>query len=85
MFDYQGHERVVIPSAHGAHVDSRNHVLRGYQVGGFSNSRRPPMWSLFRIDDIERLTITDEHFAENPPGFRLRDKQIVIHCELDLV
>ena len=62
------------PAAHGIHKDTSNEVLRGYQVGGRSNSRQPPLWDLFLVDKILNLQITSRVFAEDPPFFSKNDK-----------
>lgn len=81
-FSYEGLLRIVIPTAHGRHVDTENLVLRGYQIGGFSSSRPLPVWSLFRQDSIELFLVLSEGFMDNPPGYVSRDKNIALCCEL---
>ncbi len=73
-FDYDGQPRVVRPAAYGTHKDTGNEVLRGYQVGGRSNSRQPPLWDLFLVDKIINLRVTSRVFAEDPPFYSKNDK-----------
>ncbi|SKB03143.1 hypothetical protein SAMN06295879_3667 [Agreia bicolorata] len=75
-FEYDGHARVVQPCAHGSHVTTGNNVVRGYQVGGTSNSRRPPLWDLFKLDKIHGLVVTARTFPTNPPGYVLNDSHM---------
>lgn len=81
-FSYDGHSRVVVPAAHGPHKTTGNSVFRGYQIRGTSGSRAVPLWDLFLEDKAVGLTVLDETFDENPPGYRPGDKHIRIHCEL---
>lgn len=75
-FTYDGHLRVVQPAAHGRHKDTGNEVLRGYQIGGGSNSRQPPLWDLFLVAKINSLTVTDRRFTANPPHYSQGDKHM---------
>ena len=81
-FVYDGHERVVIPAAHGTHVTTGNAVLRAYQIRGTSSTRPIPLWDLFLTDKMQHPQILDETFADDPPQFRRGDKHINICCEL---
>ena len=81
-FEYDGHQRIVEPAAHGSQVTTGNAVLRGYQVGGTSSSSTPPLWDLFLVDKIRSFKILDQSFSEIPPGYRQDDKHIDICCEL---
>lgn len=82
-FRYDGLPRVVVPAAYGLRVDTGELVLRGYQVGGRSSSRRLPCWGLFRIERMEAARATDEPFSETPPGYRTGDQHISpIYCQL---
>ena len=40
-----------------------NEVLRGYQVGGHSESGEPVGWKLFRVAEISNLVVTDKHLT----------------------
>lgn len=73
-FLYDGQPRIVRPAAHGIHKDTGNEVLRGYQVGGRSNSRTIPLWSLFLVNKIQNLVVTDRTFSTTLPGFSRKDK-----------
>lgn len=75
-FDYEGHPRVVIPAAYGAHVNTGNPVLRGYQVDGTSSSRMVPLWDLYRKDKMFNIRVLDRCFDELPPMYSRGDKYI---------
>jgi hypothetical protein len=77
-FDYDGQPRVVRPAAHGVHKDTGNQVLRGYQIGGRSNSRQPPLWDLFLVAKLDNLKVTTRTFSDNPPYYSKNDKAMSI-------
>lgn len=81
-FDYDGHHRVVEPAAHGPHVSSGNHVLRGHQVAGTGKTRAVPFWDLFLVSKMTNLQVTSTTFNSDPPGYVRGDKHIQVHCEL---
>ena len=81
-FTYHGHPRVVEPHAYGL-SRAKNEVLRCYQTDGTSRSGKVPPWRLMRVDQIEFLTMTVEHFAHMRSGYRKGDKRMsTIFCEL---
>src|SRR3569623_3550187 len=54
-FNYRGHVRTVEPHIYG--IDGKGHyALRGYQVGGGSESGQSVGWKLFHVDDIRSGT-----------------------------
>jgi hypothetical protein len=82
-FAYDGHSRIVIPTAYGTQSTTGNKVLRGYQIRGTSGSGVPPKWGLFLVDKITDFQILDEAIPFTPPGYSPGDKHISpIHCEL---
>ncbi|MFI5430208.1 hypothetical protein [Aeromicrobium sp. UC242_57] len=50
--------------------------LRGYQIGGRSNSIMPPFWTMFQVDRIAELVITTAVFPADPPGYPSGDQHI---------
>lgn len=81
-FSYDGHQRVVIPAAHGTHTSTGNAVLRGYQIRGTSGSGSGPLWRLFAVDKMIGLEVLQETFDANPTGYSRGDKDMNVHCEL---
>ena len=82
-FTYDGHDRVVIPAAHGRHATTGNSVLRAYQIGGTGKTGAVPSWRLFRQSKIVSPHLTGGTFTENPPGYRRDDAGISpIECQL---
>lgn len=60
-FYYKNQLRVVEPFCYGVSTKG-NDVLRGYQIGGYSESGPSPGWRLFRVEDMIAITITKESF-----------------------
>lgn len=75
-FSYDRQPRVVQPATLGLHRMTGRLSLRGYQVGGRSNSRTPPLWTMFSVDRIADLLITTAMFPADPPGYSNGDKHI---------
>lgn len=62
-FYYNGGNRIIEPFCYGIHKDTSNEVLRGYQIGGYSESGNPVGWKLFLVSDISHLVVTNDHFT----------------------
>ncbi len=79
-FYYGGGFRTVEPFCHGISTVG-NDVLRGWQIGGYSESGEPQGWKLFQVDTISHLTITDEVFEGRRPGYNPNDSaMLTIYC-----
>ena len=72
-FSYLRQHRIVQPAELGLHRVSGRLTLRGYQVGGRSNSRRPPFWMLFPADLLEDFLVSEQAFVDDPPDYRSGD------------
>jgi hypothetical protein len=58
---YDGFKRLIEPQCYGlSYAD--HEVLRGYQIGGGSNSRRESP-KLFEVEKMKKLRKTEQHFA----------------------
>jgi hypothetical protein len=68
-FTYQGHPRRVQPAAYGVGNRKGKETLHAYQVDGGSARGGIPHWRNFWVERIEDLTVLDEVFGPNPPGF----------------
>lgn len=71
-FTYQGRERRVQPAAYGIGNRKGKDTLHAYQIGGDSSRGGIPHWRNFHVEQIESLTVLDEVFGPNPPGFHER-------------
>ena len=80
-FVYGGLQRVVQPAAVGV-SRAGNEVLRCYQIaGGHVTSGHD--WDLVDLSKISSLKPTEEHFQDNPPGYRRGDKDMTkIYAQL---
>ena len=75
------HRRVVEPYAYGQ-TSRGNEALRGYQIGGTSESTIPG-WKLFVIERIGGLRRTDRSFNGNAPGYAHGDSALSpIYCRV---
>lgn len=82
-FVYEGLERVVIPAAYGVNNQTRNRLVRAYQVAGRDATRSIPAWSLFREELMVNGAILDETFDEAPPKYKRGDRAMdVIYAQL---
>jgi hypothetical protein len=80
-FHYDGLLRKVEPFCHGTSKRGKE-SLRGYQIGGASNSRNVPFWRLFTVAKMRGLSITNEHFTGSRPGYNPNDKDLTVHCNI---
>lgn len=81
--DAQGHihSRLVEPYAHGF-TRRGNEALRGYQIGGTSDSQIPE-WKLFLTDRMIGVIITDQPHDGAAPGYAHGDSDLdPIHCRV---
>ena len=59
-------------------------MLRGYQVGGFSEFGEPFGWKLYLVDEISKLEITDNNFRGDRKDYNPDDpmmKEIICGIE----
>jgi hypothetical protein len=68
-FTYEGLSRRVQPAAYGVGNRKGKETLHAYQVGGESKRGGVPHWRNFHVEKISSLTVLDEVFGPNPPGF----------------
>lgn len=83
QFYYNGGSRLVEPFCLGVHKDTGNEVLRGYQVGGYSESGEPVGWKLFRVAEISSLVVIGKHFSGVRGGYNPNDSVMqTIYCHV---
>lgn len=68
-FTYEGLSRRVQPAAFGVGNRKGKETLHAYQVGGESKRGGVPHWRNFHVDKMSAVTVLDEVFGPNPPGF----------------
>ena len=82
-FYYNGGIRLVEPFCYGIHKNTNNELLRGYQACGYSESGESNGWKLFLVDDISKLTITNNHFSGSREYYNPDDKAMTtIYCHV---
>ena len=82
QFQYDGGRRVVEPHCYGIST-AENHVLRAYQVSGYSQSGNPKGWKLFDIAKASQIEILPESFEGPRRGYdRFDDAMSQIFCRL---
>ena len=75
------HHRRVEPYAHGE-TTAGNAALRGYQIGGTSESEIPG-WKLFIVERMAGLRITEGTFAGSAPGYAHGDRHLnPLYCQV---
>lgn len=75
-FRYDGHSRIVAPSAYGFHISTGNEVFRGYQVEGTSKSRPVPLWDLFKPHKADGMIVLERRFDPALPEYQRDDAHI---------
>ena len=78
-FYYNDGFRTVEPFCYGVST-ANNEVLRGYQMGGYSESGNPQGWKLFRVSNISDITVTGECFDTIRPGYNPNDSAMTTIC-----
>lgn len=68
-FTYEGLSRRVQPAAFGVGNRKGKETLHAYQIGGESQRGGVPHWRNFHVDKMSAVTVLDEVFGPNPPGF----------------
>lgn len=68
-FTYEGHLRRVQPAAFGVGNRKGKETLHGFQVDGGSTRGGIPHWRNFHVEKMSALTVLDEVFGPNPPGY----------------
>ena len=61
-FYYRGGSRLVEPYCYGFHKKTGDEVLRGFQVGGFSEFGEPFGWKLYPVGEILGISITEKSY-----------------------
>jgi len=79
-FYYDGGFRLVEPFCYGLGT-SNTDLLRGYQLGGVSESHEFRGWKLFKVDEISSLSITEDSFENRLPDYNPNDSAMQqIYC-----
>uniref|UniRef100_UPI00404AC434 hypothetical protein n=2 Tax=Flavobacteriaceae TaxID=49546 RepID=UPI00404AC434 len=76
QFEYEGFTRIVEPFALGIHKTTNNTVLRAYQIGGYSESKRTIPWRLYDISLIKSFQLTNQKAENNREYYNPKDKDM---------
>ena len=60
-FYYYGKMRIVEPFCYGA-GEAGGHVLRAYQISGYSDQIPPIGWRLFNVSEMKDIALTQQRF-----------------------
>ena len=82
QFSYEGLSRTAELHCHG--ISKAGHeVVRAYQVGGYTNSGRVPMWRMYEVSKMSGIRQTGQTFAFNRPGYNPNDRAMIsVHCRI---
>ena len=80
-FDYDGESRTVEPHCYGLSTKG-NHVLRAYQVDGYSSSGDMG-WKMYDLGKTNNINILEDTFEKSRNGYNRGDKGMSdIYAEL---
>lgn len=82
-FGYGDGLRVVEPFCHGV-TGLGIEVLFGFQIAGYSRSRKPAGWRTFEETRMKGLRVTDEKFRPGQRDFHLETVPAIseVHCSV---
>ena len=72
-----GRERTIQPMVLGVNKNTKNMLLRGWHLEGWSVSQRAEtkkVWRLFKTDNILTMTFTGNFFRLPPQGYKMNDR-----------
>lgn len=72
-----GRERTIQPMVLGINKNTKNMLVRGWHLEGWSVSQRAEtkkVWRLFKTDNIVSMTFTGNFFRLPPQGYKMNDR-----------
>jgi hypothetical protein len=72
-----GRERTISPLVLGINKNTKNTLVRGWHLEGYSvgkQSNAQKVWRLFNVDNIKSMTFTGNYLQLAPKGYRLNDR-----------
>ena len=72
-----GRERTIQPLVLGVNKNTKNMLIRGWHLEGWSVSQRADtkkVWRLFKTDNIVSMTFTGNFFRLPPQGYKMNDR-----------
>jgi hypothetical protein len=72
-----GRERIIYPMVIGINRHTRNMLVRGWHLTGWSVSKRKNVkkeWRLFKTDNIKSMLFTGDFYRLPPKGYKMNDR-----------
>lgn len=87
-----GRERTIQPMVLGINRNTKNMLVRGWHLEGWSVSQRAEtkkVWRLFKTDNIMTMTFTGNFFRLPPQGYKMNDRvmteRIIASADFNLI
>lgn len=87
-----GRERTIQPMVLGVNKNTRNMLVRGWHLEGWSVSQKKEtkkVWRLFKTDNIMSMTFTGNFFRLPPKGYKMNDRimteQTIIRADFNRI
>lgn len=74
---FGGRERTIQPMVLGVNKNTKNMLVRGWHMEGWSVSKRAEtkkVWRLFKTDNIKSMMFTGNFFRMAPSGYKMNDR-----------
>ena len=72
-----GRERVIYPMVLGINRNTKNELLRGWHLEGYSVSQKAEtkkVWRLFKTENIKTMIFTGHFYRLPPKGYKMNDR-----------
>lgn len=87
-----GRERVIYPMTIGVNRNTRNMLLRGWHLNGWSVHEKrnvEKVWRLFKTENIISMMFTGDFYRLPPKGYRLNDRamteRIIAQADFNMI
>jgi len=87
-----GRERVIYPMTLGVNRNTRNMLLRGWHLNGWSvheHAHVEKVWRLFKTVNIKSMMFTGDFYRLPPVGYRLNDRamteRIIVQADFNII
>jgi len=77
-----GRERVIYPMVMGINRNTRNLLIRGWHLTGWSVKKKRNVnkeWRLFKASNIKSMTFTGDFYRLVPKGYKINDRVMTEH------
>jgi hypothetical protein len=87
-----GRERVIYPMVLGVNKNTRNMLLRGWHLNGWSVHEKrnaEKVWRLFKTSNIKSMMFTGDFYRLPPVGYRMNDRimteRIIAQADFNII